>query len=51
MTLELLVDSGEFWTRLVQDLGAARKCVYAEALSFEGDAAGRGMAEALRACA
>jgi cardiolipin synthase len=50
MTIELLVDAGEFWNRLARDLGAARRSVLVQALSFEGDAAGRGMAEALLSC-
>jgi cardiolipin synthase len=49
--IELLVDSGEFWSRLKDDVARARERVYTQALSFEGDAAGNAMAEALLRCA
>ena len=50
MRIRLLVDSGEFCRRLKEDVDAARGYVFAQALSFEGDAAGQGMAELLLSC-
>lgn len=41
--IELLVDSSQFCSRLSEDLATARGYVLAQALSFEGDAAGNGM--------
>jgi len=48
--IELLIDSGQFCHRLSQDLATARAYVLAQALSFEGDAAGKGLAEILLSC-
>ncbi len=50
MKLELLQDAAEFWPRARADILAARERVYVQALTFEGDAAGRGVAAALAAC-
>jgi len=47
--LELLQDAAEFWPRAKADILAARERVYLQALSFEGDAAGREVAAALAA--
>ena len=49
MKLELLQDAAEFWPRAKADILAARERVYLQALSFEGDAAGREVAAALTA--
>ncbi len=47
MRLELLMDAAEFWPRAEADIRAARERVYVQALSFEGDDAGRRLALAL----
>jgi cardiolipin synthase A/B len=47
MKIELLVDGAGFWTRLAQDLAEARHQILVQALTFEGDAAGLGLARAL----
>ncbi len=49
MNMKILVDSGEFWPQLAADIEAARKSVYIQAMTFEADKAGRGIAEALLA--
>ena len=46
---ELLVGSGEFWTRAEQDIRQARRRVLIQAMTFEGDAAGLAAARALEA--
>ena len=48
-TVELLVDAPEFFERLAQDLAAARSRAWLQASTFEGDAAGRSVADALMA--
>ena len=50
MSLELLLDAAEFWPRAAADIAAARDCVFAQALTFEGDAAGWALTGALREC-
>ena len=47
MSIQLKVDSTEFWTSLKQDIAEAKDYVYVQTLSFEGDRAGRGLADAL----
>jgi cardiolipin synthase len=47
--LELLQDAAEFWPRAEADILAARRRVHVQALTFEGDAAGRRVAAALAA--
>lgn len=47
MRLELQVDAAEFWPSLERDIAGARRHVYVQALSFEGDTAGQGLARAL----
>jgi cardiolipin synthase len=47
-TYELLVDSDDFFERLKQDIAAAKKSVYVQTLSFEGDTAGLSLARALK---
>ena len=49
MSIQLKVDSTEFWTSLKQDIAEAQDYVYVQTLSFEGDRAGRGLADALLA--
>ena len=49
MRLELLQDASEFWPRAEADIRAARKRVFVQTLSFEGDTAGQGLARALAA--
>jgi cardiolipin synthase len=45
-----LVDAPEFWARLAADLAGARTRAWVQTLSFEGDAAGRLLADAMLAC-
>ena len=47
MSIQLKVDSTEFWTSLKQDIAEAKDYVYVQTLSFECDRAGRGLADAL----
>ncbi len=47
MTYELLVGSAQFWARASADIGTARRRVLVQAMTFEGDAAGRGVADAI----
>src|SRR5262245_41940152 len=47
MGLKLLHDALEFWPAVAADIATARESVFVQALTFEGDAAGRGLAEAL----
>lgn len=48
-TIELLVDAPEFFERLAEDLAAARSRAWLQASTFEGDTAGRSVADALLA--
>ncbi|RJP80188.1 MAG: phosphatidylserine/phosphatidylglycerophosphate/cardiolipin synthase family protein [Candidatus Zixiibacteriota bacterium] len=50
MNARLLVDAPEFMDHLEADLRAARDRAYIQAMTFEADAAGRRLAEALLAC-
>ncbi|MEO8926560.1 MAG: phosphatidylserine/phosphatidylglycerophosphate/cardiolipin synthase family protein [Caulobacteraceae bacterium] len=47
--LELLVGAEAFWRRARQDIGAARQRLFVQAMTFEGDAAGRPVAAAIAA--
>lgn len=49
MTYELLVGSAAFWARASQDIARARHRVLAQAMTFEGDGAGRRVADAIAA--
>jgi cardiolipin synthase len=49
MTIELLVDAPEFLGRAREDLRAAREYAYVQCNTFEGDAGGRAVADALLA--
>jgi cardiolipin synthase len=46
---ELHVGSAEFWNRARGDIASARRRVLVQAMTFEGDAAGSAVAEAIRA--
>ena len=50
MKIELLVDSGEFWNRLTEDLAGARHNAYIQTFSFEGDRVGSALGRALERC-
>ncbi|MGD8279186.1 MAG: phospholipase D-like domain-containing protein, partial [Gemmatimonadota bacterium] len=50
MNIELLVDATEFTDRLRVDLANARDRAWVQTLSFEGDDAGRLLADAMLAC-
>jgi len=47
MNPELLVDFGEFWTRLSEDIRAAQQSVFVQTFAFEGDKVGKRLSEAL----
>jgi cardiolipin synthase A/B len=47
MSIQLKIDSTEFWASLKQDIAEAQDYVYVQTLSFEGDRAGKGLTEAL----
>ena len=49
--MQLCLGGAEFWRRLERDIESARRHVLVQTLSFEGDAAGQGLADALLACA
>lgn len=46
---ELHIGSADFWARAEKDIAAARRRVLIQAMTFEGDAAGRPVAEAVAA--
>ena len=49
MRFELLVGSGKFWDRAKGDIAAAKRRVLVQAMTFEGDTAGLGVAHAIAA--
>jgi cardiolipin synthase len=49
MKTDLLVDSAEFLARVREDLAGARESAYVQANTFEGDSAGKAVAELIRA--
>lgn len=49
--MRFLIDSEEFWRSFAQDIRSARKKIYIQTLSFEGDEAGAPIADALTASA
>lgn len=49
--MRLCLGGAEFWENLQRDIRNAREYVYVQTLSFEGDAAGQGLADALLASA
>jgi cardiolipin synthase A/B len=50
MRTELLLDSCEFWSRLKEDVGAARESVCVQTFSFEGDRVGTALARLMERC-
>lgn len=50
MNAELLVDAGEFWERLREDLASAEHSAYVQTFSFEGDRVGTALGRALERC-
>lgn len=47
MRIRLLVDSAEYWEHLLQDIPQARERVFVQAMGFEGDKVGQGLARLL----
>jgi cardiolipin synthase A/B len=47
LSLRLLIDADEFWPAAAADIARARERVYVQALTFEADTAGGGLARAL----
>lgn len=47
--LELLVGAGDFWARAADDVARARRRLYVQAMTFEGDAAGAPVGAAIAA--
>jgi cardiolipin synthase A/B len=47
MSVELLVNFNEFWSRLRQDIARAQDSVFVQTFAFEGDSVGKQLAEAL----
>jgi cardiolipin synthase len=50
VTTRLFVDASEFWPAAAADIASARKSLYVQALTFEKDAAGGALAQALLDC-
>ncbi len=50
MAVSILVDAPAFWQALAADIRAARHYVYLQAMTFEADAVGKDLAQALIAC-
>jgi cardiolipin synthase len=48
MSIELLVNFNEFWSRLEQDLASARESVLIQTFALEGDSVGQQLSAALR---
>ncbi|MGD2070389.1 MAG: phosphatidylserine/phosphatidylglycerophosphate/cardiolipin synthase family protein [Gemmatimonadota bacterium] len=51
MDIELLVDAPRFWSRLRRDVAQARRKVWVQTFSFEGDRVGTALGRALERCA
>ena len=47
MSIEILVDADEFWQRLSADMAAAKEQCYIQTMSYEGDATGQMVGQAL----
>lgn len=47
--IELLVGLDAFWARAARDIASARRRLYVQAMSFEGDDAGKTVADAIKA--
>lgn len=48
MSMKLLVDFNEFWSRLRADIKQARRSVFVQTFAFEGDSVGQDLAAALQ---
>lgn len=48
MSNKLLIDQDQFWSALKNDIAAAKKSIYLQTLSFEGDTVGKKLCEALK---
>src|SRR5215510_3490247 len=49
MSVELLIDFQDFWTRLRRDISTARDSVFLQTFAFEGDSVGQQLSAALLA--
>src|SRR5712692_5342631 len=47
MSIELLIDFSEFWSRLNADIRSAQRSVFVQTFAFEGDAVGKQLSAAL----
>jgi cardiolipin synthase len=47
LSIELLVDFNQFWSRLSADIRSAEESVFVQTFAFEGDAVGKQLSEAL----
>ena len=47
MSIELLIDFNEFWSRLNEDIRLARRSVFVQTFALEGDQVGQELSEAL----
>src|SRR5947207_1017311 len=47
MSIELLIDFNEFWSRLNEDIRSAQKSVFVQTFALEGDGVGQKLSEAL----
>jgi cardiolipin synthase len=47
LSIELLVDFDQFWSRLSADIRSAQESVFVQTFAFEGDAVGKQLSEAL----
>ena len=47
MSIELLIDFSEFWSRLSADVRSAQESVFVQTFAFEGDAVGKQLSAAL----
>lgn len=47
MQIQILVDSGEFWPNLREDISRAKHHIFVQTLSFEGDRVGSALVQAL----
>ncbi len=50
MKVDVLVDFGQFWSRLNADIQSARQSVFVQTFAFEGDAIGKLLADGLLHC-
>ncbi len=47
MSIELLIDFNQFWSRLGADIRSAQESVFVQTFAFEGDAVGKQLSAAL----